>query len=396
MKKLSFILFILTVLSAGVFAQGGATDVGIKANLAGGEVVSSDASQIVIKTKDGEIVAIISDKTEFKVVPPDNPSLRAAVAADAKSVGTGDKLLVTGMVSADRKTIPAKAVYLITKASIADRLKKEAEAWRTRGISGKVVTYNPQTNAITVSIKGLMGDRTMTVKSSDKTEYFRYSAESVQFSDARKSVFGEIEPGDAIRALGDKNADGSELTAEKVITGAFKTVAGNVVSVNVESGEVTISDITSKKNVVIFVPATATIQQFPAEMAQRFAMLQSGGGFVRPGPGVGQPQGQPNMSQGGMQQGGAMRAGAGPGPGIDDILERLPKISVKDLKVGEMIAVSSSKGKDASRITAIKMVSGVEPLIRAQQASQARMGGRPGGVDGGFSIPGLDGGFGIP
>ncbi len=394
MKKLSFILIILAVLSAGVFAQGGATDVGIKANLAGGEVVSSDASQIVIKTKDGEIVAIISDKTEFKVVPPDNPSLRAAVAADAKSVGTGDKLLVTGMVSADRKTIPAKAVYLITKASIADRLKKEAEAWRTRGISGKVVTYNPQTNAITVSIKGLMGDRTMTVKSSDKTEYFRYSAESVQFSDARKSVFGEIEPGDAIRALGDKNADGSELTAEKIITGAFKTVAGNVVSVNVESGEVTISDITSKKNVVIVVPATATIQQFPAEMAQRFAMFQSGGGFVRPGPGGGQPQGQPNMSQGGMQQGGAMRAGAG--PGIDDILERLPKISVKDLKVGEMIAVSSSKGKDASRITAIKMVSGVEPLIRAQQASQARMGGRSGGVDGGFSIPGLDGGFGIP
>lgn len=394
MKKLSFILIILAVLSAGVFAQGGATDVGIKANLAGGEVVSSDASQIVIKTKDGEIVAIISDKTEFKVVPPDNPSLKAAVAADAKSVGAGDKLLVTGMVSADRKTIPAKAVYLITKASIADRLKKEAEAWRTRGISGKVVTYNPQTNAITVSIKGLMGDRTMTVKSNDKTEYFRYSAESVQFSDARKSVFGEIEPGDAIRALGDKNADGSELTAEKIITGAFKTVAGSVVSVNVESGEVTISDITSKKNVVIVVPATAIIQQFPSELAQRFAMFQSGGGFVRPGPSGGQPQGQPNMPQGGMQQGGAMRAGAS--PGIDDILERLPKISVKDLKVGEMIAVSSSKGKDASRITAIKMVSGVEPLIRAQQASQASMGGRSGGVDGGFSIPGLDGGFGIP
>ncbi|MFM8439785.1 MAG: hypothetical protein ACKN97_00695, partial [Acidobacteriota bacterium] len=175
MKKLSLILFSLAVLSAGVFAQGGTTDVGIKANLAGGEVVSSDASQIVIKTKDGEIVAIISDKTEFKVVPPDNPSLKAAVAADAKSVGAGDKLLVTGMVSVDRKTIPAKAVYLITKASIADRLKKEAEAWRTRGISGKVVTYNPQTNAITVSIRGLMGDRTMTVNSSEKTEYFRYS-----------------------------------------------------------------------------------------------------------------------------------------------------------------------------------------------------------------------------
>lgn len=392
----AFCAVLLSVL--GAMAQGGAGDVGIRANLAGGEVLSIQPGKIAIKTKDGDIAALVSDKTEIKRVPPGNPSIQAAVATDFSSIGVGDKVLVTGMVSADKSSIPAKVVYLLTKADLAERQRKEAEEWRTRGIAGKVVTYNPQFSTITVSVRGLAGDRSVTVVPKKDVEYLRYSPDSVAFSDAKKSSFGEIEPGDTIRVLGDRNADGSEFQAEKIVTGAFQTVAGTVTSVNAAAGEVVISDVQSKKAVTVVVGTGAVLKQFPAEMAQRLAGMGGAGGpaagQVRPPQAAqsgqqGPPAGQGRPQGGGMGAGMGMRGGTA---GIDDMLDRFPNIKVGDLKVGEMIAVSSSKSKDPSRIRAIKLLSGVEPLVRAQQASPRMGGGRGGqGAGAGFEIPGLDG-----
>ncbi len=53
-----------------------------------------------------------------------------------------------------------------------------------------------------------------------------------------------------------------------------------------------------------------------------------------------------------------------------------------------MIAVSSTKNSAADRIRAIKLLAGVEPFLRMAQAGNGK---RAGGVEGGFSIPGLDG-----
>ena len=88
--------------------------------------------------------------------------------------------------------------------------------------------------------------------------------------------------------------------------------------------------------------------------------------------------------------------GMGPGGargGIDDMFERLPAITVADLKPGDVIAVSSSKNGSETHVTAIKILAGVGPFIAAAQAQAARQGGR-GGRGGGqdaFTIPGLDG-----
>ena len=76
------------------------------------------------------------------------------------------------------------------------------------------------------------------------------------------------------------------------------------------------------------------------------------------------------------------------------MLERFPNISVADLKPGEVIAVSSTRSNTPSRITAIKLLAGVEPFLRAAQAQAATGAGQRGG---GLSldIPGLEG-FGGP
>ena len=71
-----------------------------------------------------------------------------------------------------------------------------------------------------------------------------------------------------------------------------------------------------------------------------------------------------------------VRAGGGGGFNIQDMLERLPTISLADLKVGETIIVSSTKGADPERLTAISLVSGADTLLNMIAARQQQTGGQ--------------------
>lgn len=390
-KTFTFIALLLLFGVANSWAQS--ADIGIKATLAAGEVTSVAAEKIVLQTKDGAIDVVLSAKTEYKRIPPDNPILPAAVASSFSEIGVGDKLLVTGKVSDDKKTIPAKAVYLLTKSDIAEKQTKEREAWKTRGITGQIKAINPTTNEITVSVRSVIGSKDVLISLKDKAKILRYAPDSVDYNQATTSSFGAIKVGDSLRALGDKNADGSTFSAEKVVTGSFQTVAGTITAIDTEKGEITINNIQTKKDITIAVGKNSVMKQFPAEMAQRMAQFQiaqasgiqpGGQGGTRP-PQGNQPGGQGNGGGGGFRGGGS----------IDDMLERFPNITLADLKVGEMIAASSTKGADTERITAIKLLSGVEPFLKTPQSSQGggrRNGQGQGGQDsGGFSIPGLEG-----
>jgi hypothetical protein len=132
--------------------------------------------------------------------------------------------------------------------------------------------------------------------------------------------------------------------------------------------------------------------------------FQMGGNGPRPVGQGGPPQG--GAPQGGRQvvvgggspEGGQGRTFGGPGRqmggagagNIDDMLERFPNIKVADLKVGDMVALSSTKNATMERLKAIKLLAGVEPFLRMAAAPGGRGRGQ-GGVDAGFSIPGLDG-----
>jgi len=400
--SLSLILGLLSLVSAQT------PDNAMRPSVLMGDVTSLTASKIVLQTKGGSIDVMLSDKTEFKRVPPDNPILKAAVASTFQEIAVGDKLVVSGILSADKKTLPAKSVYLMTKSDIAQKQTKDSEQWRTRGIAGKVVSVNPQNNQITIEVRGLATSSNVILTPKENTKFRRYAADSVRYSEAKASSVSEIKPGDMLRGLGDKSADGATFTAEEILTGAFQTVAGTVKTINAEKGEVVISDFQTKKDVTIAVGSSATLKKFPEEMAQRMAQMQTAGGGAAGGgiqpagqgqnragggmrpPQTGNPQGGQN--QGGQGRGGfgGMRGGAQ--GGIDDMLERFPNITVADLKPGDMIAVSSTKTADANRITAIKLLAGVEPFLRMAQASGAVNGGQRGqGGQSSFTIPGLDG-----
>ena len=64
---------------------------------------------------------------------------------------------------------------------------------------------------------------------------------------------------------------------------------------------------------------------------------------------------------------------------VADMLERLPTISINEVKVGDMIIMSSLPGSDPTQFTAISLVTGVEPLLTMVAARQQTGGaqGRP-------------------
>ena len=61
--------------------------------------------------------------------------------------------------------------------------------------------------------------------------------------------------------------------------------------------------------------------------------------------------------------------GAGGGMNIQDMLERLPTIAIADVKAGDTIIVSSTKGADPARLTAID--SGATAAVAAPVISQS-------------------------
>lgn len=379
-------------------------DVGVTPNGVIGEVVSVDtaAMTMTVKTDAGSVVNVtLASNTSYMRLPPGEKTLDKAAKITLADVGVGDRVFARGKTSDDQKTVPARILIVMTKADIAQKQERDREQWRRRGILGVITALNPETKEITITSRTRgEGSRPVVVKASASTVRFRrYAPDTIKFSDARPSTFGELKVGDQLRALGEKSADGAEFTPEEVVSGAFRTVGGTVTTVNTQTSEITINDLLTKQPITIVVRPDTTLRSFPAEMAAMMGQrMQAGGG----GAGGGGPQGDGDggrRRQGGADGGGAggPRDGAGPrrGGGFDfqEVLERLPTITVNELKTGDTIIVSSTAGVVPSRVTAIALISGVDALLNRMQAQQQQ--GPRTGPNTGAPAPGPDINFGI-
>src|SRR5207248_7223945 len=170
-----------------------------------------------------------------------------------------------------------------------------------------------------------------------------------------------------------------------------------------------INDLTTKKPLTIVFKPDSIIRRLPQGAAMMFGGGMGAGGGQGPGqgqgqgraPGQGQQQGQGQTAQGQGQR----PQGAGPGGpqggrgggNMADMLERLPTITINDLKVGDTILMSSLPGSDPTQLTAIQLVSGAETLLAMAAARPQQGGARPqGGVDLNGSFGGMFGGLGGP
>jgi hypothetical protein len=84
----------------------------------------------------------------------------------------------------------------------------------------------------------------------------------------------------------------------------------------------------------------------------------------------------------------------GGGFDLNDVIDRQPQATLADLKPGDVVIVSSTSGADPTRVNAITLLAGAEPVLLALQ-SQPRRGGASGASDLGLPA-GIDLGIGLP
>jgi hypothetical protein len=343
-----------------------------------GEVTSIDAAakQIKLKGDDGaSYTVMLADNTSFLRVAPGEKDLKKATKIAFTDVMVGDRALALEK-DADA---PARAVVIMTKADLAQKHQHDQAEWRTRSVTGVVTALNAANKEVTVTTRG-RDSKTMTIDAS-AAEFRRYSPDSVQFADAKPSSFADLQPGDTVRALGDKNEDGTHLKAEELISGSFETIAGTVDSVDATTGEVRITNLQTKKPVVVRTNPNSLLRRLDTETATRLARrlrpdTVAAGGPPQGGAGAGArpPSGENAPPQGGA---GGFRGGPGGGGGdLQQILERMPQLSLSELKKGDAVIVSSSKGPGDSAVTAFAFVAGVEPFLAAapRTAGQVNLG----------------------
>jgi len=375
------------------------TDPGITTKHAIGEVktVDSAAKQLTIKTDAGSMVTVsLSDKTTYKRLAPGEQSLTNATDVTLADLAEGDRVMARGNVAEDRKSVPAAMVIVMTKGDLTKKQDAERAEWRRRGILGVITALKPESNEITISNRTMAGTQTVVIPVSEKTEMRRYAPDSIRFSDAKPSKFGELKVGDQLRALGDRDTDPLRFNPQKVVTGSFRTVGGVVTAIDAATGEIKVNELEKKTPLTIVIKQDAVLRKFPPA-SEMGAMMGRGQGGPGGAPGAGQqPQGGQGQPAARPQGPGAGGPGGRPGGGfnINDMLERLPTISIADVKVGDTIIVSSTQGVDPTRLTAISLVTGADTLL-AMLAPRPQAGQAPPNPAAGIGS-GISFGIGLP
>ncbi len=355
-----------------------------------GEVTSVDAAakQFNVKGDDGANYIIVFDgNTSYLRLPLGEKDLKKAEKIGLSDITAGDRLLARGSAATEAKPAPAKTVIIMTKADVAKKQEHDRAEWQRRGIAGTVMLVNANTKEITINTHGR--DAKSVVIDASGTTFRSYAPDSVRFADTKPSSFANVQPRDTIRALGDKNEDGTRFKAEELVSGSFQTIAAMVVSVDPGSGEVKVTDLQTKKPVTVKTNQSSMLRRLDERTAAMLARRMRGDAGVPGGPGgpggaAGGPGGG-NAGAGGRGESGGPGGPGGPGGrgfggggggDLQQVLDRSPQLSLAELKKGDALIISSSKASDGSAITAMSLVAGVEPFLAAapRTAGQVNLG----------------------
>jgi hypothetical protein len=362
-----------------------------------GTIKAINGNAITLSPETGADVAVtVEANARLLRMTPGDKELKNAAPIQLADLHVGDKVRVRGRASANG--IDALEVLVITQAALSAVSDQIRQDWQKRGMGGVVDSVDPATGDVTISIPRLSGKKTIIVHTAKSTVIKRYAPDSFKFEDAKPSTLKDIQPGDQLNARGNRNADGSEITAEEIVTGVFPRFAATIKSVDASTGMLSVQDLASKKTVEVKITADSQLHKMPPEMARGIAArIKSAMPPGTPGAGAnasGAPAARQAPSGGQVAPGGVSPAGAGPGgggarqggaPDVQAMLARLPASTLADLHLqkGDAVVILGTGGNPS---TAITLLSGVEPILQAApNASQAMMltpwslGGAPGG-----------------
>ncbi len=323
-----------------------------------------------------DVTVLVQDSTRMLRTAPGQTSLKDATPIKLQDLQIGDRVLMRGSASADAKSLVASAIVVMKRSDIEQKQQAERADWQKRGVGGLVGSVDPGSGTITISTMSMGTVNKLAVHTSKDTVIRRYAPESVKFDDAKPGTLDQIKPGDQLRARGSRSADGSEFTAEEIVSGSFRNIAGTVTSVDASQNTVNVMDAITKKPVSVEVAADSQIRKLPPMMAQRIAMRLKGdaGGGPPSGGGAGGTASSASQPGGGAHPGDA--GGSRPSGGADfqQMLNRLPAATLADLQKGDAVMIVSTQGTATGGVTAITLLSGVEPILTSSSsATQATL-----------------------
>jgi hypothetical protein len=381
-----------------------------------GTVKSISRNSVVLTTDNGSEQAVIFGKSARIVrAVPGQTDLKTATPIAVSDIQIGDRVFARGQAGEGAAVVASSAVVM-KQSDIADKQQRERDEWR-KGVGGIVKEVNVAANTITIANALAASGKHIFVHISAETTILRYAPDSIKFDDAKPGTVDQIKPGDQLRASGTKNADGTEFTAQAIVSGVFRYITGTVVSTDAANNTVTITDLATKKPVVVTVTADSQFRKLLPPVAMGIAMRlkdrtpgaagagaagqgqggenwngggpgnsrgagnargssPSAGGPSASRPGAGGPgnggvdmasgQGGASGTQGGP--GGNWRGGGGGPPDFQQILSRMPAVKVSDLNKGDAVMLVATEGSAASGPTAITLLAGVEPILTAAPA----------------------------
>ena len=342
---------------------------------------------IFIKTEAGDTTVKFSNLTRVMELPPGEADTKKATPMKAEDISVGDHILARAQTK-DLTGLPAGFLYINRASDIAKENAAKAQEWQTQAVSGFAESVDSAAKKITMKVKGTAGapDRDVALDLSGAVSYQRFSDKTFDYERTDGSA---IKAGDHLRVLGTKNADVTQIKVTDLAADAIKQIGATIKSIDPATGQITAID-TAKKPVTITVRTATKVKRLDDPTAQMIARIvnpsfqgtgrgRGAGGGAGAGGGDGAGAGGGRTSFGGGQasggapggsggRGGRARGGAGQ---IQNLIDQQPDAKIADLKPGEPIIVSGPSSPDSSNFSAMMVLAGVDPILRAAPSTGA-------------------------
>jgi len=317
-----------------------------------GTVKTVAGDKITLAADSGaEVNVLVQGSTRMIRVAPGQKDLKDAAPISLQDVHAGDRILVRGNSSAGG-SVQATSIVLMKQLDIAAKREHEREDWQKRGVGGLVSAVDSAAGTVSISTGTPGTKRIILIRISSTTMIRRYAPDSVKFDDAMPGKLDEIKPGDQLRARGTSTASGDELGAEEVVSGSFRNIAGTISSVNPGDNSIRVTDLATKQLVIVKMTSDSQLRKLPPMIAQRVAQR------LKP---------PADSANGGEQTSSALPAPprTGGAPDLQQMLQRVPSATLTDLQKGDAVMIVATEGKEPGQVTAISLLSGVEPILSA-------------------------------
>lgn len=351
-----------------------------------GTIKAIAGNSITLTTDAGADIIIVVPETARLVHVPDIKAPKQSTPITLPELAAGDRMMVMrGTASADGKSVTAASAVVMKKAEVERHKEQEREDWSKRGIGGLVNAVDPAAGTITLATSAAPGAKTVAVHIAKETIVRRYAPDSIKFDDAKISTLDQVKAGDQLRARGNRSGDGTEFAAEEIVSGAFRNISGTLSSIDTAKGVITLTDLATKKPVVVKITSDSQLRKLPPMIAQGIAMrLRGVSAEASHGPGTdGKPAGprpegaaRPESGMGqrtGGEHQGAANGGPRRAPDMQQMLNRMASpTTIAEFQKGDAVIIVTTQGT-GNEVTAITLLAGVEPILTAPNSSRATM-----------------------